>query len=136
MSNPVYRAMADQLDRVNSQAAERADTLRHEILKLKREMAGLQEMLQAAKEENDRLANLVRLRPGRSLTAARGVVEVATARPVGTQAEYARLHNVKQYSVSRWVAAGKLAGTAANGRSLVYLDQDPPAPRQRKPKTT
>ncbi len=56
-------------------------------------------------------------------------------REVVNQTEAARQLNVKQYQISRWVAAGHFQTVRVGSRTLIYADTlHKPAPKQRKRK--
>ena len=58
-------------------------------------------------------------------------------RPVVNQTEAARLLNVKQYQISRWVAAGHFQTVIVGARTLLFADTlHQPAPKNRKKKGT
>ena len=145
----IGQAMAAQVDRVNERAASSAAAaddraiireLRAENQRLLDQLADAQALIDDLKAQFDDAPVFIPSPqrgegsgvgfspPSPSGRGVRGegiprrMVDSATGRPIGTQTAYARLHNVKPYTVSRYVKAGKLAGI---GR-YIYLDQPLP----------
>ena len=127
----IGRSMAVQVDRVNDNAP--APDTRAELRELRAANAALLERLEDAQrliddlkaqlDDAPRATSILSPSPlGRGVRGdgiPRRMVDALTGRPIGTQTAYARLYNVKPYTVSRAVKAGKLITC---GR-YVYLDQ-------------
>jgi hypothetical protein len=108
--------------------AERARMVEHELARLREQLLAAQHRIAELERENDRLAARNMIANSKSRAAA--LVEASTNAPVGSQVDYARRWNQEQYSVSRWVASGKLRTVQIGRRRMVYLDQPPP-PKKR-----
>lgn len=126
----IGQAMAAQVERVNDSAASSAAAddratireLRAENQRLLDQLADAQALIDDLKAQFDNAPLPSPYGEGQGVRSPRRMVDSATGRPIGTQTAYARLHNVKPYTISRYVKAGKLATI---GR-YIYLDQPLP----------
>lgn len=127
----IGQAMATQVQRVNDRAAEQPTPddaaelreLRAANAALLDQLADAQALINDLKAQlDDAPCATSTLSPSPKWGAGavpRRMVDALTGRPIGTQTAYARLHDVKPYTVSRAVKSGKLVTC---GR-YVYLDQ-------------
>lgn len=123
----VYKAMAEQLTRVNSDETpeETIERLQRSVTHWKAEFEIMQKRVAYWMD----IAN--------NGTASDEVAEVHEAtgttlngRPVGNQSEFARLHHVPAYQVCRWCKDGDVQFMRRGGKYLVYLDQPCPPAKQ------
>jgi hypothetical protein len=125
----IGRAMAEQVDRVNDKPAAGPDPeITAQIRALRAENAALLDRLADAQALIDDLKAQMDDAPRRPRATVRaGLLDPASGRPVGTQSDFARVHKVGAWQVSRWISAGKLATTG----KYVYLDQPLPSRKAR-----
>jgi hypothetical protein len=134
----IGQAKATQVQRVNDRAADQPAPdddaaalreLRAANAALLDQLADAQRLIDDLKAQLDDAPRRVSASPLHRIGEGQGVgtiprrmVDALTGRPIGTQTAYARLHDVKPYTVSRAVKAGKISTC---GR-YVYLDQTIP----------
>lgn len=116
----------------DSGEAELVRLLEHQLQRALEQIAALEARNQALERENDVLTTRIshlrspRTQDGKLLLDGREVVN---------QSEAARRLGVKQYAISRWVAAGHFQTARVGARQMIFADSlHTPAKKSRKKK--
>lgn len=114
--------------------AEQLRLLAAEKSRLERELSILRQRVSDLEQENDRL--IARVSAHRALTRNAELANSALmydGREVVNQSEAAKRLGVKQYAVSRWVAAGHFQTARVGARTLIFADSlHTPAKKRRR----
>lgn len=136
-----------QADEPASKLAEELRLLAHENMRLSQQVEAMRQRVANLEAENDRLAArafaLSRAASPRPETATEGSpfreegagvgCLTVEGRAVVNQTQAADLLGVKQYTVSRWVAAGHFQTTRIGARVYIFADTlHKPAPKARR----
>lgn len=124
VTRAVGLAMATQLERVN----DSPERLKERIQEMQVEINRLREQIDRQRRTIEDLRGTA---PETAIEHHLASHDILAGRPVGNQSDFARMHNVPAYQVSRWCTAGDIQFQRRNGKYIVYLDQPCPPTKKR-----